>query len=844
MRYIQKALGVLLISFCAFSTSASGQSPYITKNTTIVNRYLEDYNLGPLSEGIVTVKIDGRYGFYNLNGTRLYKPEWQSTNMEFPYFSSGACIVYDESTHSKVVLYSDRRIQEISPVINKITDFVDDVAVVTERNKDGDNVAYYIDTDFNKIYPHLTETCSPYSSGPYIRPVSCGLRAYFSYAKNAWGYLDANGNVVIEPRFTEVRDFANNHAIVKNKKEDDTYYLSVIDNTGKEVCVINMETSAWEDLPKYDRLSDVSSEGIYMCIPQYNANAEYHSIKSHQKLFEASIGTGFINGHAFIVPLEEKFEKPYVYNNKFEKIGQWKDDYTNVYYGFPPFSAQGLMTLGKKVVLKDDGSETIVMPDGYRHSIYNFSDEGYAKVKSTTKFTVVDSIIVKKIHHRYYIEKKGVRELQRTYTSTRKSYRYKTIETPYVGYCNTDGFVEIAFCERPKHKATTVERDEYKDHIQTKKEPQPEEKEEEESEEEIPEEPKWKEEDDTTGLPVIKIKKTICKIVVHAYPSNGGDPTGSGEYKPGDKIIINPNPKKEIDEEWECVNIVTGISKQGSRPNEFIAVADDTIKVIYRKKRIEPLPVATYRGNITLNGAVDQNWIIPVWLEVSDTKSIMTPYSKDGNYGYLCFSINPSEINRLYVKKTSTGVRIGEANLKLFSAPMRVMGITTDENTGKTYLRVDGGGIQISHIEHEGKNSPMLNILSWINGFEEFELTDGEYRIEIKEGKIGDDKFTFGIMERYSLCKGWIQAGTDDFKNTEEGLLMSMSEKGLPADILNDAVMKLSEDKPDIYWYPTKEFFMIDIDDNLYEKIKAAYLVGYEFFETDVEKQIKLFYNL
>jgi hypothetical protein len=222
----------------------------------------------------------------------------------------------------------------------------------------------------------------------------------------------------------------------------------------------------------------------------------------------------------------------------------------------------------------------------------------------------------------------------------------------------------------------------------------------------------------------------------------------------------------------------------------------------------------------------------------------MTPYSKDGNYGYLCFSINPSEINRLYVKKTSTGVRIGEADLKLFSAPMRVMGITTDENTGKTYLRVDGGGIQISHIEHEGKNSPMLNILSWINGFEEFELTDGEYRIEIKEGKIGDDKFTFGIMERYSLCKGWIQAGTDDFKNTEEGLLMSMSEKGLPADILNDAVMKLSEDKPDIYWYPTKEFFMIDIDDNLYEKIKAAYLVGYEFFETDVEKQIKLFYNI
>ena len=244
---------------------------------------------------------------------------------------------------------------------------------------------------------------------------------------------------------------------------------------------------------------------------------------------------------------------------------------------------------------------------------------------------------------------------------------------------------------------------------------------------------------------------------------------------------------------------------------------------------------------------MDKNWSVPVWLEISDKKSIKTPYSDKGDYGYLTVCFNPDEQVQIATNpETTTKGLTGVGTANLFMCPMRVMGLMTDKTTGKTYLRVDGGELQYSNLNFKSDSGSdtskkgkdlFMNLLIKMNSFNVGDLVPGEYRIEIISGKIGEPEFTFGILERFSLIHGWIEAHSEEFSKTDWGFIMGMEEKGLPEDLYNGAIMRLVTETPKVQWYPSKTFFGLPIDDAMYEKIKEAYMLKYQNFKTDVEQQ-------
>lgn len=841
MKTLLNTVLTLMIALCCISVDALGQgiNPYVNSKTTFINLNLDEYDLGPLSDGIVTIRKNGKYAFYLLNGTRLYGPNWESTDYDFPKFSNGACLAIDMNSNGKVVLYSNRTIKDLPQEFSEIKGFEDGVAIVKTFAPSGKTATSYVNTNLEKIYPDLYEEFNSFSTELEIRPVSCGLRAYYSNINRAWGYVDTDGKIVIAPKFQYVRDFANGYAIVKNKKEDDTYYLSIIDTKGNEVCIIEMEVDRYDKLPQYNKLSDVSSEGIYMCIPSYGSLTKYYSVNPHKKLYEEYMGSEFYNGHAFLITTEEQYELPYVINGQFEKVGRWKEDYGDTYNGFPRFSSQGLMTLKEKVVLNAKGDEVIRMPYGYEYRIGTFSDEGYAKVSGYTKMSVVDTVFVKK-----YLNDKG------SITRTVKRYKYKTFDVKYVGYCKTNGHVAIAFGIRPKHQSTTITKT---IPIPGKKPQIPQEEEEESDEQEV-EIPEFKEENDTTGLPdSIRVVPIHTIKIEHKYLDEPEqDVTYEFRYKHDTTFITVWPPVPPFDtepgEEVELVHVEQfKVCVRTDKPNDYKAKGDDSIKFCWRKKKIDPLPAGIYKGRVGLRGAVDKNWSVPVWLEISDKKSIKTPYSDKGDYGYLTVCFNPDEQVQIASNpETTTKGLTGVGTANLFMCPMRVMGLMTDKTTGKTYLRVDGGELQYSNLNFKSDSGSdtskkgkdlFMNLLIKMNSFNVGDLVPGEYRIEIISGKIGEPEFTFGILERFSLIHGWIEAHSEEFSKTDWGFIMGMEEKGLPEDLYNGAIMRLVTETPEVQWYPSKTFFGLPIDDAMYEKIKEAYMLKYQNFKTDVEQQ-------
>lgn len=715
---------VTLLGAFVASSAQEYKTPYVTDKTVFIKKDVHYGNLQPVSDGKFTLIEYNRaigYGSYwsswTIDGYRLYGPEWEQYGREKPMWDSGVLVVKDPKVKLPVILYDDCKIKEFRKTCSQVSQFVDGMAMVIEQSEEG-NLSYYIDKTGEKIMPHLAESGVGYRSSAVVRPVKCGLRAYLCNKTSMWGYLDESGQVVIEPKFHDVRDFVNGYALVITKNGDSAGHLSFIDKSGNEVRKPIYEGSVYL-MSSASFISDIDSKGNYYVSDRYGDSRKFYNVKSE----------GEIN------------------------------------YAAPVFSPSGAyVTVDNKIVYDASGKIVLQATDGGK--IGDFCDEGYAPFYGN-------------------VPTKGGDLVEMT------------------GYCRPTGEIVLAFC-KPGVVVVPIKED-TSSRIKGK-------------------------------TPREKAKYDV-KVVAH--PQNGGVVYGTGKYHLGDTIRVTGTPAKD----YSLAGInSTKLLKKTKQFNRFVVNGDGVVTCYFVDDvpPEEPTVTGGYLGSLPMplyNGDVID---VPVWLEISKDKDVKSPYG-DNTYGYLSISYDPSKM--LHVR--NQGSKDGEVFLNYFMAPMLVTGIYKDPFTRKNYLMLEGGEVLAGNIIVKENNvktgkvdnmkTGLANLMLLFDRFTEIKITPARYRVELLYGNIGDESFTFGQLERLSVEHGWLPGAHEVFTQRKKGLFVRSKTAGLPSQLFQDRKMQFSDKKPQIWWYPTLEFYGGKDEDGFYEKIVKNLGETYREFVSDID---------
>lgn len=172
----------------------------------------------------VQTESDGKWGMVDSDGKLLFSDEFKNepSAVVNGYFSV--------KEGEKYALYAASAKPELVSGCDDLTSvgvFKDGIIPVAHEKSrinfvDGKGM---VKATLNPVGGKEITGCSPYSCE--------GLFVFYT-EENKWGYVDDEGNVVIEPKYDEAGPFSEGIAIVKSEKKEETIYLA-IDKKGKEV---------------------------------------------------------------------------------------------------------------------------------------------------------------------------------------------------------------------------------------------------------------------------------------------------------------------------------------------------------------------------------------------------------------------------------------------------------------------------------------------------------------------------------------------------------------------------------------------------------------------------------
>ena len=180
----------------------------------------------------VTDSYDGVFGipdqktnkwrFYRTEGGKpIDGKEWKAADE--PHFNNGVCAVQDPTSKQWFVLNKDGKTIPLAKNITKVTNFMDGVAIASL----GYSGYFFINDKGQKVFPAAVPDKDE------IYPLIDGNRRLF-YGKGGYGFIDAQGNVVIKPQYEEARNYGSGVAVVFSyEKTQNKYWL--IDKQGKKV---------------------------------------------------------------------------------------------------------------------------------------------------------------------------------------------------------------------------------------------------------------------------------------------------------------------------------------------------------------------------------------------------------------------------------------------------------------------------------------------------------------------------------------------------------------------------------------------------------------------------------
>ena len=181
--------------------------------------------VSPSYDGVFCVQVGGssnKFRFYKTKGgEQVGKYDWGA--LSEPHFNNGVCAVKSLSSRKWFILKESGDSIALDPKINRVSNFMDGVAVAATSYTD----YFYINDKGQRVYP----TVKPDELEIY--PLIDGTRRMF-HGKGGYGYLDAHGNIVIKPQYSEARNFSGGLAIVYDMMNTSEKYW-VINTLGKKV---------------------------------------------------------------------------------------------------------------------------------------------------------------------------------------------------------------------------------------------------------------------------------------------------------------------------------------------------------------------------------------------------------------------------------------------------------------------------------------------------------------------------------------------------------------------------------------------------------------------------------
>lgn len=171
------------------------------------------------------------WNFYNVETAKAVSTRGWRTQ-DTPRFDNGICAVCDTApakgspaNNPKYQWYILRKTGEttaLDPTITAVGNFCDGLAVAKANGK-----MFFIDDKGKAVLPDV-------KPNSFITYPLKDARRLFLGGFQKFGYLDAEGRVVIEPQYKSARNFSSNHAIVRNASGKNV----IIDPTGREVSEI------------------------------------------------------------------------------------------------------------------------------------------------------------------------------------------------------------------------------------------------------------------------------------------------------------------------------------------------------------------------------------------------------------------------------------------------------------------------------------------------------------------------------------------------------------------------------------------------------------------------------
>ena len=287
-----------------------GIKPHFTDKTkTVIIEGLKDpytaFKYTMFNEGLAFVlspKLK-KWGVIDTLGNMVinFKFDWTALGktIETPYFENGVFPIWGHNFNLKGVVIVDRQGKVVKhfPDMYDYTNFVDGVAAAKIMVKDTKKSTQYhevykerivyFNTKGELVYPEISadlERGLNFIKTPFR--INEGMRIYFDYLKNRYGYVSGAGKIMIPAQYTAAQGFREGLAAVKNESGN----WGFIDPAGKTVIDFRFSNE-----PTY------FSEG-YAVVRKREGNNPYCFIdKTGTVVMENLAGaTWFFGGYSFI----------------------------------------------------------------------------------------------------------------------------------------------------------------------------------------------------------------------------------------------------------------------------------------------------------------------------------------------------------------------------------------------------------------------------------------------------------------------------------------------------------------------------------------------------------------
>ena len=259
---------LILIIIFALAVNISAQTP-ITPHLTASSIRVEipeRTDVSPLiTEGLIKLRKEYKLAYVNLQGQYVYgfDLKMQAVDMSSDYsglFSCAAGVMSPKdgsySLSPAILCQAGKMLMLDNTSYTKISDFVDGIAVAIKKvtpagSSYPQDFLVYLNPQGKEVYTALSAKIeSTFGFKLAAAPLSEGLRAYCNAATNQYGYIDANGKVIIAAKYAVAMPFSDGLAVVAvQESKYAPKFWGFIDKTGKEVipCTYKQQPSGFSE---------------------------------------------------------------------------------------------------------------------------------------------------------------------------------------------------------------------------------------------------------------------------------------------------------------------------------------------------------------------------------------------------------------------------------------------------------------------------------------------------------------------------------------------------------------------------------------------------------------------